>query len=84
MVEIAVDLMLIHNTAHYVNALKKEEEEIIVIMVIMVGLLMGFVMTSTTIKTVIMMVEIAVDLMLIHNTAQNLFVMNKFLSVNTQ
>ena len=47
MVEIAVDLMSIHNTAQNANALEEEEEE--EILVIMVGLLMGIVMISTII-----------------------------------
>ena len=51
---------------------------------IRVGLLMGIVMISTTILTVPMMVEIAVDLMLIHFIAQNACVMNKFVGINTQ
>ena len=50
---------------------------------IRIGLLMGIVMISTTIKTALMMVEIAVDLMLIPNIAQNVCVMNKTLSINT-
>ena len=59
MVEIAVDLMLIHNTAHYVNALKEEEgvvEELqhlpelqLPELAIRVGLVMGIVMISITI-----------------------------------
>ena len=64
MVEIAVDLMLIHNTAIYVNALREEEEaedlqhllelqylpELqLAEAAIKVGLLMGIVMISTTI-----------------------------------
>ena len=60
MVEIAVDLMLIHNTAIYANALKKEEEGAVEELQhlpelqlfeteIRVRLVMGIVMTSTTI-----------------------------------
>ena len=59
MVEIAVDLMLIHNTAIYVNALKEEEgvvEELqhlrelqLFEAEIRVRLVMGIVMISTTI-----------------------------------
>ena len=45
MEEIAVDLMSIQHFAQNVNALKKDEEMI----VIMIGLLMGIVMISTTI-----------------------------------
>ena len=76
MVEIAVDLMLIHNTAIYANALKEEEgvveelqhlPELPLAEAVMSGLEMGIVMTSITIKTAVMMMEIAVDLMLIHN-----------------
>ena len=59
MVEIAVDLMLIQTTAHYVNVLKEEEgvaEELqhlpelqLFEAEIMVELLMGILMISTTI-----------------------------------
>ena len=94
MEEIAVDLMSIQIIAHYVNALKEEQEVAEELqhltelqlpeLAIRVGLLMGIVMISTTILTVTMMVEIAVDLMLIHNIAQNACVMNKFLGINTQ
>ena len=49
-----------------------------------IGLLIGIVMIPTIIYTSVMMVEIAVDLMLMHNTAQNVFVMIKFSRVNTQ
>jgi hypothetical protein len=45
--------------------LKKEVEMI----VMLVGVVMGIVMIPTTISTAVTMVEIAVDLMLIHNTA---------------
>ena len=49
--------------AHYVNALKEAA--------IRVGLLMGIVMISTTMKLALLMEEIAVDLMSIQIGAQN-------------
>ena len=45
--------------------------EIAAIRVNRVGWLMGIVMMSTIILTAVTMAEIAVDLMSIHNTAQN-------------
>ena len=83
MVEIAVDLMSIHNTAQNVYALKVEEGAVVELQhllklqlakaAIRDGLLMVFVMISTTIYSAPTMVEIAVDLMSIHNTAQNVY-----------
>jgi uncharacterized membrane protein len=83
MVEIAVDLMSIHNTAQNVYALKVEEGAVVEFQhllklqlakaAIRDGLLMVFVMISTTIYSAPTMVEIAVDLMSIHNTAQNVY-----------
>ena len=52
MEEIAVDLMLIHNSVQYVNVLKKEEGAVelqLPTAAIRVGLVMGIVMISTTI-----------------------------------
>jgi hypothetical protein len=72
MVEIAVDPMSIQHIAQNVSALKEEgEEQQLAQSVFKVGFLMGFVMISTTIKPAPMMVEIAVDPMLIYIIAQN-------------
>ena len=81
MEEIAVDLMSIQIIAQNAYALKEEEgavEELqhllelqLVEAAIRVGLVMGIVMILTTILIAPMTVEIAVDLMSIHNTAQN-------------
>ena len=70
MAEIAVDQMSIHNTAHYVNVLKKEEgaaEELqhlpelqLPELAIRVGSEMDIVMISTTILPAPTMAEIAV------------------------
>ena len=60
--EIAVGLMSTHNIAQNVNAL---------VVLKLIGLVMGFVMTSLTIQSVHMMVETVVDLMLIQNIVKN-------------
>jgi hypothetical protein len=80
-VEIAVDLMSIQSGAQNAYALKEEVEEVVELQhllelhlaaaAIRVGLLMGIVIMSTTILIAPRMVEIAVDLMSIYNSAHN-------------
>ena len=69
MTEIAVDLMSILNTAMNAYALKEEVEEAVELQLlkaaIRAGLVMGIVMISTTIFTVVTMEEIAVVVLLV-------------------
>ena len=83
MVEIAVDLMSIHNFVQIVSALSKEEGvveelqhpqvllQLLEFVFTLIGWVMAFVMMSTTMLNAVLMVEIAVDLMSIHNIAHN-------------